>query len=112
MSSICPEKLSKNGGNVNLTTKWAQEILKSIDWVKRRGTIAKREMNSLTFTRKRKNANSLFEHGIHNEMSLNFDQTPLAFAAPNIPIPLKTILYFKIKDGSFQENFQLLIITI
>ena len=87
LSSICPEKLSKNGGNVNLTTKWAQEILKSINWVKRRGTTAKREMNSplheaLTFTRKRKNANSLFEHGIHNEMSLNFDQTPLAFAGP------------------------------
>ena len=37
----------KNGnvGNVTLTIKWAQNTLKSLDWVKRRGSAGKREMN-------------------------------------------------------------------
>ena len=81
LSSRCPEKLAKNGGSVTLTTKWARGILKSLDWVKRRGTTSKREMNpalyeELTFSWKRKIANVLFEHSI-------FDQTPLGFTAPN-----------------------------
>ena len=59
LSSRCPEKLIKNGGSVTLTTKWARGILEALDWVKRRGTTAKREMKpalyeELTFTWKRK----------------------------------------------------------
>ena len=66
LSSRCPEKWTKNGGSVTLTTIWAWEILKSLDWVKRRGTIAKREMNlalyeKLTFTWKTKIAVAIFE---------------------------------------------------
>ena len=37
----------------------------------------------LTFTWKRKIANAILEHSIHNEMILNFDQTSLGFIAPN-----------------------------
>ena len=40
-----PRKVGKNGGSVTLSTKWAQGILKSLYWVKRHGTTAKREMN-------------------------------------------------------------------
>ena len=88
LSSRCPEKLAKNGGSVTLTTKWARGILKSLDWVKRRGTTSNREMNpalyeELTFSWKRKIANVLFEHSIHDDMILNFDQAPLGFTAPN-----------------------------
>ena len=66
LSSRCPEKWTKNGGSVTLTTIWAREILKSLDWVKRRGTTAKREMNlalyeELTFTWKTKIAVAIFE---------------------------------------------------
>lgn len=88
MSARCPEMMSKNGGSVHLSTKWARGILKSMNWVKRRGTTAKREMNpalyeELTFTWKRKIANAIFENCIPKEMILNFDQTPLGYTAPN-----------------------------
>lgn len=35
----------KNGDDIMVTVKWAQNILKFLNWVKRRGTTAKREMN-------------------------------------------------------------------
>ena len=39
----------KNGnvGNVTLTIKWAQNTLKSLDWVKRRGSAGKRDESSI-----------------------------------------------------------------
>ena len=37
----------------------------------------------LSFSWKRKIANTIFEHHIHNNMILNFDQTTLGFTAPN-----------------------------
>ena len=56
--------------------------------MKRRGTTAKREMNpalyeELTYTRNRKIANDILEQSTHNEMILDFDQTPLGFTASN-----------------------------
>ena len=83
-----PEKLTKNSGSVILTTKWARGILKSLDWIKRRVATAKRKMNpalydKFPFTWKKKIADATFEHSIHNEMILNFDQTLLGFTAPN-----------------------------
>ena len=84
----CPESLAKNGGNIKLSTKLARGVLKSMNWVKRRGTTAKKHMNpalyeELTFNWKRKIANAVFENRIHKEMVLNFDQTPLGYVAPN-----------------------------
>ena len=80
--------MEENGGSITLTTKWARGVLKSLDWVKRRYTTAKREMNpvlyeGLTLSWKRKIANAIFEHKIQKEMILNFDQTALGFTAPN-----------------------------
>ena len=37
--------LEENGRSITLTTKWARGVLKSLDWVKRCYTTAKREMN-------------------------------------------------------------------
>ena len=45
LSSSCPEKLTKIGGSVALTTKCTRGILTSLDLVERRGTTAEREMN-------------------------------------------------------------------
>ena len=45
LSSRCPDKIAKNGGNITLSIKWARNILKSMNWVKRRGTPAKRAIN-------------------------------------------------------------------
>ena len=51
--------MSKNGENIKLSTKWARGVLKSMNWVKRRGTTAKTHMNpalyeELTFNWKKK----------------------------------------------------------
>ena len=82
------EMLEENGGSITLTAEWARGVLKSLDWVKRRYTTARREMNpglhnELTFSWKRKIANAHFEHEIHKEMTFDFDQTALGFTAPN-----------------------------
>ena len=79
--------MSRNGGKINLTVKWARDILKSMKWVKRRGTTAKRTMNpalynELAFTWKKKIAEKVFKHKIHNDLILNFDQTALGFTCP------------------------------
>ena len=43
LKARCPEMLEENGGSITLTSKWARGALKSLDWVKRRYTTAKRE---------------------------------------------------------------------
>ena len=45
LKAKCPEMLEENGRSITLTTKWARGVLKSLDWVKRRYTTAKGEMN-------------------------------------------------------------------
>ena len=45
LKAKCPEMLEENGRSITLTTKWARGVLKSLDWVKRRYTTAKREVN-------------------------------------------------------------------
>ena len=79
--------MSMDCGKINLTVKWARGILISMDWVKRKGTTAKRTMNpalydELVFNRKKKIAEKVFEHKIHNELILNFDKTPVGFTCP------------------------------
>ena len=88
LSSSCPEKLTKIGGSVALTTKCTRGILTSLDLVERRGTTAEREMNpalyeELTLTWKRIIASAILKNSIYSETILNFDQTPLGFTAPN-----------------------------
>lgn len=82
----CPDRLRKNGGSVSLTIKWARGILKSLDWSKRRGTTAKREMNpalyeELSFTWKKNIATLVLDHQIPEELIFNLDQTPLAYVS-------------------------------
>ena len=43
LKARCPEMLEENGGSITLTSKWARGVLKSLDWVNRRYTTAKRE---------------------------------------------------------------------
>ena len=64
-----PKMLEGSSGSITLATKWARGVLKSLDWVKRRYTTAKGEMNpglyeELTFSWKRKIPNPIFEHKI------------------------------------------------
>ena len=67
MSSRCSEKLTKKGGNVTFTNKWARGIPKLLRWMKRGGKTARREMiltlyEELSFTWKRTITNAIFEH--------------------------------------------------
>ena len=87
LKARCLEMLEENDGSLTLTTKWARGVLKSLCWIKRRYTTAKREMNpvlyeELKFSWKRKIVNAIFEHKIQKEMILNFDQTAFGFTAP------------------------------
>ena len=86
LKTKCPEMLEENGGSITLTTKWTRGVLEYLDWVKKRYTTAKREMNPAlyeewTFSWKRKIANAIFENKIQKEMTLKFDQTALGFTA-------------------------------
>ena len=88
LRSRLSEQFTKNDRSVTLTTIWAREILKLLDWIKRRRMIAKREVNlalyeELTFTWKTKISNAIFENSIPKEMLRNFDQLPLGFTATN-----------------------------
>ena len=85
LQSKSPEVLVKNGVFIKLTTKRALEIFKSIEWPKRKGTTAKREMNpalyeELTFSCKKDITNLMLQQNIP-ELILNLDQTPLALAS-------------------------------
>ena len=87
LASRCPEKMSINGRKINLTVKWARGILKSMNWVKRRGATAKRTINPAlydesAFSWKKKITEKVFEYKIHNDLILNFDQISLGFTCP------------------------------
>ena len=45
LKARCPEMSEENGGSITLTTNWARGAIKSLDWVKRCYTTAKREKN-------------------------------------------------------------------
>ena len=84
----CPERLAINGGSITLSIKWAQNLLKSMNWSRRKGTTGKRAMNpslheELCFTWKKKIAELVFENKMHRSLILNFDQTPLGFTSPS-----------------------------
>ena len=71
-------------GSITLSIKWIHNLLRSMDWIKQKGTTAKREMNpalydKLVFTKRKK----IFEHKIPSNLILNFDQTPLGFVSPS-----------------------------
>ena len=48
LSSRCPDKMAKNGGNIAFSIKWARNILKSMNWVKRRGYNRKKSNESVS----------------------------------------------------------------
>ena len=89
LASKCPEMLARNGGSINLSIEWARDIIKSMNWARRRAiTSGKRVMNpalyeELCFTLKKKIAEIVSEHKIDRRLILNFDQTPL-FTSPSI----------------------------
>ena len=106
--------LEENRGSITLTTKRNRGILKSIDWIKRHYKTAKRETNpdlykELTFSWNIKIGNAIFEHKIHKEMILNFDQTALGFTAPSkSTFAGKGVHSVPIANGDGKRQLQLL----
>ena len=62
----------------SLLTKWAQNVLKSLDRVKRRKTTAKKE---LTFPLEK--VAQILNTMLMKKIILNFHQTPVGFTSPN-----------------------------
>ena len=90
--------MAEFGGTVELTNRWARNILSDMKWSKRKGTTGKIEPSSLflaeeKFTFKRAISAAISSHDIPNFLALNIDQTPLSGkytfnlkASQNVPI--------------------------
>ena len=83
----CPSKLKDLGGHTELTEGWARDLLKSMEWSKRKGTTSKIEPSKqflleekLTF--QRRITSIIEEHEILKELILNLDQTSLSYVSP------------------------------
>ena len=85
--SNSPTLLKENGGSLELTEDWAREVIKSMNWTKRKDTTGKIEPSKqflleekLTF--QKKISGVIFEHDIPKELIINSDQTPLSYVSP------------------------------
>ena len=82
-----PDILAEFGGTVELTNRWARNILSDMKWSKRKGTTGKIEPSSQflaeeKFTFQRAISAAISSHDIPNFLILNIDQTPLAYVSP------------------------------
>ena len=76
-----PNSLSEFGGNVILTDMWTKDVLKSMDWVKRKGTTDKPSKQLLVedkFTFQMSILKVIYEHDIPSKLVINLDQTPFS----------------------------------
>ena len=96
--------MAKNGDDIMVTVKWAQNILKFLNWVKRLGTTAKRDESSIALRAdllllESKNSKIIFKHWILIDLILNFDQSPLALTVSNKePLLIRTVsMYLSLK---------------
>ena len=71
------------GGGLELTENCARNVLKSINWTKRKGTAGKVEpskklLEEEKFTFQRKISNAILDPDVPSALVLNLDQTPCA----------------------------------
>ena len=69
------------GGGLELTEMWARNVLKSMNWTKRKDTTgkvepSKRFLEEEKFTFQRKISNVILDHDVLSALVLNLDQTP------------------------------------
>ena len=79
-----PDLLKEHGGHLELTEDWARHLLKSMEWVKRRGTTGKVEpsekfLQEEKFSYQREISRIILNHDIPLDLVLNLDQTPLSY---------------------------------
>ena len=80
--------LKEFGGGLESTGNWARNVLKSMNWTKRKGTTGKVEPLKSFFSKKiffqRKLSNVLLDHGVPSALVLNLDQAPLSYVSPGL----------------------------
>ena len=79
--------LKEHGGDLELTEDWARHLLKSMEWVKRKGTTGKVEpsekfLDEEKITFQREISKVVTDHDIPLDLVLNLDQTPLSYVSP------------------------------
>ena len=79
--------LKEFGGGLDLTENWTCNVLKSMNWTKRKGTTAKVEpfkrfLEEEKFTSQRKISNVLLDHSFPSALLLNLEQIPFSYASP------------------------------
>ena len=79
--------LKEFGGGLELTEYWAHNVLKSINWTKRKGTTEKVELSKKFFeeeklTFQRKISNVILDHYVPSALVLNLDQNALSYVSP------------------------------
>ena len=79
-----PDLLKEHGGHLELTEDWARHLLKSMEWVKRKGSTGKVEPseNFLQEVYQREISRIILNHDNPLDLVLNLDQTPLSYVSP------------------------------
>ena len=79
--------LNEFGGGLELTENWSRNVLKSMNWTKRKNTTGKVEpskkfLEEVKSTFQRKISNVILDHDVPPALVLNLDQTPLSYVSP------------------------------
>ena len=82
-----PKILTEYGRSLELTERWAQNVLKDMDWMKRKGTTGKVEpcprfLGEEKFMFQRAISKFVSDHDIPLELVLNLNQTLLCYVLP------------------------------
>ena len=82
-----PDLLKEHGGHLELTEDLAQHLLKSMEWVKRKGTTGKVEPSEKffqeeKFSYQREISRIISNYDIPLDLVLNLDQTRLSYVSP------------------------------
>ena len=93
--------MARNGGNINLSTKWALNVLKSVDWVKRKGTTAKKEVHP-----ERNRAQIVLEHNFHQKRVLT-DSSRVLFSQLKWPILIREANLYQLPMQMINVKLQL-----
>ena len=81
-----PNALKEFGGSLDLTDRWARDVLKQLKWSKRKGTTGKVEsppqvLAEEKFTFQRTISTAILEHNIPAPLAVNLDKTPLSYVS-------------------------------
>ena len=82
-----PNALKEFSRSLELTDRWARDVLKQLKWSKRKGTTGKLDpppqfLAEEKFTFQRTISTAILEHDIPAPLVIDLDQTPLSYVSP------------------------------